>query len=65
MAKLTEQMREVPRAAVERVARAFGEQSAAARALADADAHDGPVQFFQCGSTILLGKSPPAAAAVN
>jgi hypothetical protein len=60
MSEASKQMREVPRDAVERVAKVFGAKSAAARALADADKHDGPVQFFQCGNTILLGKSPPA-----
>jgi hypothetical protein len=52
-------MKELPRAAVEGVAAIYGERSAAARALVKADAHDGPVQFYQHENHILVKKLPP------
>ena len=47
VAKRTNQAKELPRAAVENIASIYGKRSSAARALEEADAYDGPVQFFQ------------------
>jgi hypothetical protein len=50
-------MTEVPRSVVEATARVMGPSSAAARALADADSHDGETAFFRHGNTILVKKT--------
>ncbi len=48
---------EVPRDRLEKVAHIVGPESAAAKALADADAHDGPVRFFLTDrATIIVEK---------
>jgi hypothetical protein len=55
-------VREIPRAAVESVAAVYGKRSAAAKALEDADAYDGPVQFYQHENQILIKKLPPPSS---
>jgi hypothetical protein len=42
------------RSVVEAVARVVGPNSAACKALADADAHGGPVRFWRVGSTLIV-----------
>jgi hypothetical protein len=59
-------MKELPRAAVENVAAIFGQCSGAAKALREADAYEGPVQFYQHGSKILIKKLPvPPSVLLN
>lgn len=53
----------VSREVVERTAQIMGEGSGAAQALADAAAHDGPVNFYLTGiRSILVEKLPPPVA---
>lgn len=52
----------IKREVVEQIAKIFGPMSAAARALADADAHKGPVEFVNTGDSIVVIKHPPEAA---
>ena len=47
-------MTEVPRSVLEATAQVLGPTSAAARALADADAHDGETKFFRHGAQIMV-----------
>lgn len=56
MAK-TKHMVEIHRSVLEATARVMGPESAAARALADADSHDGETAFFRHGGTILVKKT--------
>lgn len=49
----------IPRGVLEATARVMGPMSAAARALADADAHNGETAFFRSGTTILVQKKAP------
>jgi len=58
-------MTEVPRSVVEATARVMGPASAAARALADADSHDGETAFFRHGNTILVQKKALPASHWN
>lgn len=55
-------VRQIGRRDVERIARIMGEHSAAAYALAEADAHDGPCRFYQTrsksGSHIVVERLP-------
>lgn len=56
---------EVPRSTLEATARIFGEHSAAANALKDADARaraGEEVAFFKVGNTILVGPRPTQPA---
>lgn len=46
------------RSFVEQIAKIIGPYSAAAQALADADAHDGPVEFWQGQQFIIVVKHP-------
>lgn len=39
----------------------IGPHSAAARALADAAKHNGPVRFWRVGQTIVVEKQPPVS----
>lgn len=59
-------VRVVSRETVECVARVMGLNSAAAKALENADEHDGPVRFYQTrssdGSRIIVEKLPKEAA---
>jgi len=64
MAK-NKRMTEVHRSVVEATARVMGPLSAAARALADADAHDGETAFFRHGGTILVQKKAPPISRWN
>jgi hypothetical protein len=51
---------QVTREVVETVARIMGDGSAAARALRDADTHQGEVRFYKLPGTFVVGKlSPP------
>lgn len=54
-------MIEVDRKVLEATARIIGPSSAAAQALADADAHDGETAFFRSGTTILVQKKAPTS----
>ena len=58
-------MVEVPRNVLEATARIIGPLSAAAKALADADSHDGETRFFRHGTTILVQKKAPAISRWN
>lgn len=51
-------MTEIPRDVIEATARILGPASAAAQALADADAHDGQSFFFRLGDMIIVQKMP-------
>lgn len=55
----------IHRSVLEATAHMMGPASAAAKALADADAHDGETVFFRCGSTILVQKKMPAISKWN
>jgi len=46
----------VDRSLIERVARIAGPSSASAKALADADACDGPVRFFLSDGVVIVEK---------
>ncbi|MDP3767568.1 MAG: hypothetical protein Q8S13_06105 [Dehalococcoidia bacterium] len=52
----------VERSVVERTAYIFGECSAAAAALKEADAHPGPCCFWRAGDYLLVEKVPAARA---
>lgn len=53
----------VKREVVEKMAAIFGPMSAAAMALADAESHNGPVEFINTGSSIGVVKHPPPESA--
>ena len=55
------QVEEIPRFYVEKVAEIVGPHSAAAQALADADAHKGPVKFYltKKDASFIVEKLPP------
>lgn len=44
----------IDRSVLEATAQVIGPSSAAARALASADAHEGKANFFRCGTVILV-----------
>ena len=46
--------RPIQRESVERIARIMGAHSASAAALREADAHDGPVRFWQTRDAIVV-----------
>ena len=46
----------ISRDVLEAAARIVGPSSAAAKALADADSHDGDTYFFKLGNTIIVQK---------
>jgi hypothetical protein len=52
-------MTPIDRSILETTARIIGPQSAAAQALADADAHDGETAFFRWGTQIIVQKKAP------
>jgi hypothetical protein len=52
-------MTRVDRSVLEATAQIIGPSSAAAQALADADAHDGETAFFRLGLTIVVQKKAP------
>jgi hypothetical protein len=51
-------MRQIDRVYVERIAKIIGQGSAAAKALADADKHDGPVIFYLASGSFIVEKHP-------
>jgi len=62
---MRKKMTSVPREVLEATARVMGPLSAAAKALANADAHNGETAFFRCGTTILVQKKMPAISRWN
>ena len=58
-------MASVAREVLEATAHVMGPLSAAAKALADADAHDGETAFFRCGATILVQKKAAVTSRLN
>jgi hypothetical protein len=55
----------IPRGVLEATARVMGPESAAAKALADADAHNGETAFFRCGTQILVQKKAAVTSCMN
>lgn len=58
-------MIEIPRSVVEATAQVLGPESAAARALADADTHDGKTSFHRHGNQIIVKKMALAVSRWN
>jgi hypothetical protein len=56
-------MQAIDRGLLEQTARYIGPHSAAAKALACADEHNGPVAFWQHGATVIVEKIPLRADA--
>lgn len=62
MSKKKAAMQETSREVLEQMAVIFGPMSAAAQALAEADAHKGITKFYYSGASIVVERLPPEAA---